>query len=172
MSARTENTLRSTNNGALNQRFRLTTVRPSADAIRFSTSARSVPGARCSSFRRPPTTAPPDGSGRSFSVSRGTKERCARSCATTPANGRRSYIYRDSGGSTHPPVCAVGDDVNDIPMIRHAGLGVAMGHARPEVLAVADLITGGHNEDGVASPHRASLAVVRARGLRSSLSPY
>ena len=28
-------------------------------------------------------------------------------------------------------ICAVGDDVNDIPMIRNAGLGVAMGHARP-----------------------------------------
>ncbi len=47
-------------------------------------------------------------------------------------------------------ICAVGDDVNDIPMIRNAGLGVAMGHARPEVLAAADFITGGHDEDGVA----------------------
>jgi hydroxymethylpyrimidine pyrophosphatase-like HAD family hydrolase len=47
-------------------------------------------------------------------------------------------------------IVAVGDDDNDIPMIRHAGLGVAMGHAHPDVLAVADLITGGHDEDGVA----------------------
>ncbi len=47
-------------------------------------------------------------------------------------------------------ICAVGDDVNDIPMIRHAGLGVAMGHARPEVQAAADLITGCHDQDGVA----------------------
>jgi Cof subfamily protein (haloacid dehalogenase superfamily) len=47
-------------------------------------------------------------------------------------------------------ICAVGDDANDIPMIRHAGLGVAMGHAHPDVRAVADLITGGHDEDGVA----------------------
>jgi 5-amino-6-(5-phospho-D-ribitylamino)uracil phosphatase len=47
-------------------------------------------------------------------------------------------------------ICAVGDDVNDIPMIRNAGLGVAMGHAAPEVLAAADLITGGHDDDGVA----------------------
>ncbi len=35
-------------------------------------------------------------------------------------------------------------------MIRNAGLGVAMGHAHAEVLAVADLVTGGHDEDGVA----------------------
>jgi 5-amino-6-(5-phospho-D-ribitylamino)uracil phosphatase len=47
-------------------------------------------------------------------------------------------------------ICAVGDDVNDIPMIKHAGLGVAMGHARLEVRGAADLVTGDHDEDGVA----------------------
>ena len=46
-------------------------------------------------------------------------------------------------------ICAVGDDVNDIPMIKNAGLGVAMGHARLEVRGAADLVTGGHDEDGV-----------------------
>jgi 5-amino-6-(5-phospho-D-ribitylamino)uracil phosphatase len=47
-------------------------------------------------------------------------------------------------------ICAVGDDANDIPMIRNAGLGVAMGHAHPDVQSVADYVTGGHDEDGVA----------------------
>jgi 5-amino-6-(5-phospho-D-ribitylamino)uracil phosphatase len=47
-------------------------------------------------------------------------------------------------------ICAVGDDVNDIPMIKNAGLGVAMGHARHEVRDAADLITGDHDGDGVA----------------------
>jgi hydroxymethylpyrimidine pyrophosphatase-like HAD family hydrolase len=47
-------------------------------------------------------------------------------------------------------ICAVGDDANDIPMIRNAGLGVAMGHAHPDVQSVADHVTGGHDEDGVA----------------------
>ncbi len=47
-------------------------------------------------------------------------------------------------------ICAVGDDVNDITMIRHAGLGVAMGHAGDDVLTAADLITGDHEQDGVA----------------------
>jgi 5-amino-6-(5-phospho-D-ribitylamino)uracil phosphatase len=47
-------------------------------------------------------------------------------------------------------ICAVGDDANDIPMIKNAGLGVAMGHARPEVRAAADLVTGDHDADGVA----------------------
>jgi Cof subfamily protein (haloacid dehalogenase superfamily) len=47
-------------------------------------------------------------------------------------------------------ICAVGDDANDIPMIRHAGLGVAMGHAHLDVRTAADLVTGRHDEDGVA----------------------
>ncbi|HKI20606.1 MAG TPA: HAD-IIB family hydrolase [Isosphaeraceae bacterium] len=47
-------------------------------------------------------------------------------------------------------VCAVGDDVNDIPMLKNAGLGVAMGHASRDVLEAADLVTGDHDQDGVA----------------------
>ena len=47
-------------------------------------------------------------------------------------------------------ICAVGDDVNDISMIKNAGLGVAMGHARHEVRSAADLITGDQEQDGVA----------------------
>jgi hydroxymethylpyrimidine pyrophosphatase-like HAD family hydrolase len=47
-------------------------------------------------------------------------------------------------------ICAVGDDMNDLPMIEGAGLGVAMGHAPPAVLRAADFITGDHDRDGVA----------------------
>jgi Cof subfamily protein (haloacid dehalogenase superfamily) len=47
-------------------------------------------------------------------------------------------------------ICAVGDDVNDIPMIRGAGLGVAMGNALPVVKAAADRIAPSHDEDGLA----------------------
>ncbi len=52
-----------------------------------------------------------------------------------------------------PPaeICAVGDDMNDVPMLRGAGLGVAMGHAGAEILAAADLVTGTDDEDGVAA---------------------
>lgn len=50
----------------------------------------------------------------------------------------------------HPPeICAVGDDMNDVPMIRGAGLGVAMGHAPEAVRAVADHVTADHHNDGV-----------------------
>jgi Cof subfamily protein (haloacid dehalogenase superfamily) len=50
-----------------------------------------------------------------------------------------------------PPeaICAAGDDVNDIPMIQAAGLGVAMGNALPEVKAAADRIAPGHDQDGL-----------------------
>jgi hypothetical protein len=46
-------------------------------------------------------------------------------------------------------ICAVGDDVNDLPMIRGAGLGIAMGNAQPEVLAAADRIVGRQDADGL-----------------------
>jgi hypothetical protein len=52
-------------------------------------------------------------------------------------------------GCADEEICAVGDDVNDIPMIRAAGLGVAMGNALPEVKAAADRIAPSHDEDGL-----------------------
>lgn len=48
-------------------------------------------------------------------------------------------------------IIAVGDDVNDVPMLRNAGLGVAMGNARPEAIAVADRVIGRNDEDGLAA---------------------
>ena len=47
-------------------------------------------------------------------------------------------------------IVAVGDDMNDLPMIAGAGLGVAMGHAPGPVLDAADHVTGDHDHDGVA----------------------
>jgi Cof subfamily protein (haloacid dehalogenase superfamily) len=46
-------------------------------------------------------------------------------------------------------ICAVGDDMNDVPMIQGAGFGVAMGHAPEAVLAAADHVTTDHHNDGV-----------------------
>lgn len=52
-----------------------------------------------------------------------------------------------------PPerIAAVGDDVNDIPMIEAAGFGAAMGNALPEVRAVAKRCAPSHDEDGLAT---------------------
>ena len=46
-------------------------------------------------------------------------------------------------------VVAFGDDVNDVDMLRGAGLGVAMANAVEEVHAVADRVTASNDEDGV-----------------------
>lgn len=45
---------------------------------------------------------------------------------------------------------AFGDGGNDIPMLRYAGIGVAMGNAREEVKAAADYVTSSVDEDGIA----------------------
>ncbi len=47
-------------------------------------------------------------------------------------------------------IIAVGDDVNDLAMIRHAGLGVAMGNARDEVKAIAARVIAPNHEEGLA----------------------
>jgi HAD superfamily hydrolase (TIGR01484 family) len=47
-------------------------------------------------------------------------------------------------------IVAVGDDVNDIPMLANAALGVAMGNARPEVRAAARRVIGSNGEEGLA----------------------
>ncbi|MBI3228434.1 MAG: HAD family hydrolase [Mycolicibacterium cosmeticum] len=47
-------------------------------------------------------------------------------------------------------VVTFGDMPNDVPMLRWAGLGVAMGNAHPDALAAADEVTGTNAEDGVA----------------------
>lgn len=46
-------------------------------------------------------------------------------------------------------ICAVGDDLNDVPMVAGAGLGIAMGNAAEAVCAVADRIVGRHDDDGL-----------------------
>lgn len=46
---------------------------------------------------------------------------------------------------------AIGDELNDIDMIKAAGLGVAMGNAVKEVKAAADYVTADNDNDGVAA---------------------
>ncbi|WAH35630.1 Cof-type HAD-IIB family hydrolase [Alicyclobacillus dauci] len=47
-------------------------------------------------------------------------------------------------------VVVMGDSLNDVPMIKWAGLGVAMGNAQDTVKRVADFVTGRNDENGVA----------------------
>lgn len=53
-------------------------------------------------------------------------------------------------GIAQAEIMAIGDSLNDIEMIQYAGIGVAMGNARPEVKKAADYITASNEEDGVA----------------------
>jgi Cof subfamily protein (haloacid dehalogenase superfamily) len=53
-------------------------------------------------------------------------------------------------GIDRTEIVAVGDDMNDLPMIAGAGLGVAMGHAPESVRAVADHVTNDEENDGLA----------------------
>jgi hydroxymethylpyrimidine pyrophosphatase-like HAD family hydrolase len=52
-------------------------------------------------------------------------------------------------GVTAAETVAFGDSWNDIPMLQWAGLGVAVGNAKPEVIAVADRTILTNAEDGV-----------------------
>jgi hydroxymethylpyrimidine pyrophosphatase-like HAD family hydrolase len=47
-------------------------------------------------------------------------------------------------------IVAIGDDVNDLHMIQNAGLGVAMGNAKPEVQAIAKRVIGTNLNEGLA----------------------
>ncbi|MGE3820874.1 MAG: HAD family hydrolase [Isosphaeraceae bacterium] len=53
-------------------------------------------------------------------------------------------------GVSASEIVAIGDDMNDLPMIVGAGLGVAMGNAPEAVQCAADLIIGDNDQDGVA----------------------
>jgi HAD superfamily hydrolase (TIGR01484 family) len=53
-------------------------------------------------------------------------------------------------GITAGDVITFGDMPNDVPMLRWAGHGVAMGNAHPEALAAADEVTTSNSDDGLA----------------------
>ncbi|MGP3969826.1 HAD family hydrolase [Streptomyces sp. 6N223] len=53
-------------------------------------------------------------------------------------------------GATAAQTIAFGDMPNDIPMLRWSAHGVAMADAHPELVAVADEVTGSNDADGIA----------------------
>ncbi len=62
---------------------------------------------------------------------------------------------------------AVGDHLNDIEMLRWAGIGVAMGNALPEVRAAADYVTASYREDGVARAIERFVLQTQDQGVKS-----
>ena len=57
-------------------------------------------------------------------------------------------------GVNREEVMAIGDNANDVSMLRWAGIGVAMANAAPSALAAADYVTDHHDADGAAKAIR------------------
>lgn len=75
-------------------------------------------------------------------------------CEIAPAGATKwSGIRRvaDLWDIADDEICAVGDDVNDLPMLLGSGLGIAMGNAVDELKAVADRIAPHNDADGLAT---------------------
>jgi hydroxymethylpyrimidine pyrophosphatase-like HAD family hydrolase len=66
----------------------------------------------------------------------------------TKASGLASVA--DLLGVDRADIVAFGDMPNDVPMLRYAGHGVAMGNAHADARAAADEITASNADDGVA----------------------
>lgn len=59
-------------------------------------------------------------------------------------------VVTDLLGIDPADVIVFGDQLNDVPAFRWAGRRVAVGNAHPDLLALADDVTGSNDEDGVA----------------------
>ncbi|WP_028401020.1 Cof-type HAD-IIB family hydrolase [Ectobacillus panaciterrae] len=75
-----------------------------------------------------------------------------RTCDVNASNGTKAtgiLKMLDKLGVSAEETVAFGDGLNDIEMLSLVGMGVAMGNARPEVKAYANLVTMSAEEDGV-----------------------
>lgn len=64
--------------------------------------------------------------------------------------GRALAFVADHLGVPAEQVIAIGDNLNDVSMVRYAGLGVAMRHSPPALLGVAKYVASSPDEGGVA----------------------
>jgi len=64
--------------------------------------------------------------------------------------GRALAIVADAANVPLEQTMGIGDNLNDLDLVRAAGIGVAMADGDPRVLAAADWITGTYEDDGVA----------------------
>lgn len=58
-------------------------------------------------------------------------------------------LYLEHVGAKREDAVAIGDGPNDLQMLEYAGIGVAMGNAKEEIKAAADIITASVKEDGI-----------------------
>lgn len=72
-------------------------------------------------------------------------------CEIGPSNARKSFGIKflcDMWGIKREEVLAIGDQDNDIDLIKAGGIGVAMGNGTPELKECADFITDTVENDG------------------------
>lgn len=60
------------------------------------------------------------------------------------------FLLRDHFKLATEEAVAIGDNYNDVEMLKNIGYGVAVGNARPEALEAANVVAGNSIEDGVA----------------------
>jgi Cof subfamily protein (haloacid dehalogenase superfamily) len=63
--------------------------------------------------------------------------------------GNAVNFLADANELPHEKIIAVGDDHNDVSMIKRAGLGIAMGNAPEAIKSCADYITGTNSDNGI-----------------------
>ncbi len=74
--------------------------------------------------------------------------------AVSAHKGRALERFAQYFGWTLGNCMSFGDGLNDLSMVRMAGIGVAMANAAPEVLEAANYVTLSNDEDGVAAALR------------------
>ena len=80
----------------------------------------------------------------------------------SPRAGKWSALAAVAARANVSPeeIIAVGDDTNDIEMIRCAGLGIAMGNSAPEVKGIADIVVRSNAEGGVVDAIERALLLI------------
>ncbi|MGI6486063.1 MAG: HAD family phosphatase [Thermoanaerobacterales bacterium] len=90
--------------------------------------------------------------------------------SVSKAKGLR--VLAERYGFKRDEIIAIGDNINDLPMLEYAGLGVAMGNAPKPVKERADVVTAGNNEDGIAILLEKVLGgMIRPKGNKHLIKP-
>ena len=83
-----------------------------------------------------------------------TEAECLQITHPTVSKARALKTVAGELGVMREQVMAIGDNANDVGMLKWAAVGVAVANASASALAVADLVTAGHDDDGVAKAVR------------------
>lgn len=124
---------------------RISLVTKASTMRRISANVSEAYGSRTFIHDFPVTT--PDGNGRHL------KDEAIHLMEIFRADTNKWTALKAHAGSRNVPtrrIAAIGDEINDLGMIRNAGLGIAMGNAVPAIQKIADTITARNSENGVA----------------------